>query len=178
MRCVLLLSLLAGLLAMNVSAATIQFQASDLGSNEFRITYIVSDFVFSVNQEVDIRFDPGMYLELSNGAAPTGFDVLLLQPNNPPGAPGDFSSESQVANPAVGPFSVDVRLSGSGRPGPQDFFINQLDENGVITGVLASGKTASAIAEVPEPATLPLTGLALITGPAWLAVRRRVKRKA
>jgi hypothetical protein len=179
MRCILISSLLAGLLAGNMSAATIQFQASDLGSNQFHLTYIVTDFVFSLNQELDVQFDPATYLSLSNGAAPTGFDVLLLQPNNPPGTPGDFSSLSLVASPAIGPFSVDVQLAGPGGPGAQNFFINQLDDNGVIQSVLASGKTTSSvIATVPEPATLPLAGLALITGSAWLAVRRRLKRTA
>ena len=178
MRCILISSLLAGFLAVSVSAATITFQTTDLGSNQFRLTYTVTNFVFSLNQELDIEYEPALYLALSNGVAPTGFDVLLLQPNNPPGTSGDFSSLALVANPGTGPFRVDATLVGGGQPGPQSFSINQLDANGVITSVVASGKTASAIAAVPEPATLPLAGLALITGSAWLAVRRRLKRTA
>ena len=178
MRCVLISSLLAGLLAGSMSAASITFQTSDLGSNQFRITYTVTDFVFSLNQELDIEFDPALYLSLSNGVAPTGFDVLLLQPNNPPGTAGDFSSLALVANPGTGPFRVDATLVRPGQPGPQNFSINQLDANGVITSVVASGTATPVISGVPEPATLPLVGLALIAGPAWLMVRRRLKRTA
>jgi PEP-CTERM motif len=178
MRCVLISSLLAGLFAGSLSAAAITFQTSDLSSNQVRITYTVTDFVFALNQELDIEFDPALYLSLSNGVAPTGFDVLLLQPNNPPGTAGDFSSLALVASPGTGPFRVDATLAGSGRPGPQNFTINQLNDDGVITGVIASGQATAAVSAVPEPATLPLVGLALFAGPAWFAVRRRLKRTA
>ena len=178
MRCVLISSLLAGLLAGSLSAATITFQTTDLGSNQVRFTYTVTNFVFTVNQELDIEFNPATYVSLSNGVAPTGFDVLLLQPNNPPGTSGDFSSLALVANPGTGPFRVDATLVAGHQPGPQNFSINQLDANGVITGVVASGTATPVTAAVPEPATLPLVGLALIAGPASLAVRRRLKRTA
>ena len=178
MRCVLISSLLAGVLAGSMSAAAITFQTTNLGSNQVRFTYTVTDFVFSVNQELDIEFNPAVYMSLSNGVAPAGFDVLLLQPNNPPGTAGDFSSLALTANPGTGPFRVDATLVAGAQPGPQNFSINQLDGSGVITGVVASGTTAPVVSAVPEPATLPLVGLALIAAPAWLAVRRRLKRTA
>jgi hypothetical protein len=177
MRVVLRVFLLAGLICGSISAGTIQYQVVDLGQNAFRISYSLSDFMFLENQELAIGFDPAIYQSLSNGIAPAGFDLLLLQPNNPPGAFGEFSALALMDNPALsGIFSVDVVLTGRGRPGEQSFAVNQLDENGVILSTISSGVTVDAAA-APEPATLSLAGAALLAGAVLSVVRRRFYRR-
>jgi hypothetical protein len=176
MRIVLRVILLAGVIVGSSSAGAIQYHVVNLGQNTFRITYSVSDFSFEENQELAIEFDPVAYQSLSNGIAPAGFDLLLLQPNNPLGAFGIFSALALINNPVLsGIFSVDVVLTGSGRPGEQSYAINQLDENGILLSTISSGATVDAT--TPEPATLPIAGVALLIGGVLPAVRRRLKSR-
>jgi PEP-CTERM motif len=170
----------AGLVCESLSAATIQYQVQvlDAAENEFRITYSPYGVVFLLNQELDIQFDPGIYLSLSSGMGPVGFNVLLLQPNNPPGTSGDFSALALVDSPALSSaFSVDVTMTGSGWPGVQRFAINQLDGQGLIVSSIVSGDTTIAGA-VPEPATFLLAAVALLVVSVLFAVRRRFTRSA
>lgn len=176
MRLVLRVVCFAGLIAGSVSAGTIQYEAVDLGQDKFRISYSVSGFTFLENQELAIQFDPAFYESLSNGAGPAGFDIVLLQPNNPLGASGDFSAVALMDHPDwSGLFSVDVVFTKSGWPGEQSFTINQLDSNRIILSTIASEATVSA-ATVPEPATLLTAGMALLIGGLLPAARRRLKR--
>ena len=174
MRIVMRVFLLAGVVLGSISAGTIQYHVIDLGQNTFRLTYSVSDFEFLANQELAIEFDPAVYQSLSNGIAPADFDLLLLQPNNPLGAFGIFSALALIDDPVLsGIFSVDVVLTGAGRPGEQGFAINQLDQNGILLSTISSGTTVDA--STPEPGTLPIAGLALLIGGVLPAVRRRLK---
>jgi hypothetical protein len=169
--------LLAGAILGSISAGTIQYHVLDLGQNTFRVTYSVNDYSFEENQELALEFDPAVYQSLSNGIAPAGFDLLLLQPNNPLGAFGIFSALALINDPVLsGIFSVDVVLAGAGRPGEQSYAINQLDENGILLSTISSGVTVDAT--TPEPATLPMAGLALLIGGLLPAVRRRLKSRA
>jgi hypothetical protein len=171
MRIILSVATLAGLILGNAAAATVHYEAIPLDTNVFQITYSVSNVTFLVNQELNIEFDPALYLALSDGVAPFGFDLLLLQPNNPPGAAGDFSALALVDHPAFsGEFSVVVVMAGGNRPGEQSFSINQLDENGVIVSNVSSGET---VGSVPEPATLSLIGVALLAAGLVTSIRRR-----
>src|SRR5437764_919742 len=79
-RILCLISLAAALSAGNLAAANVSFDITNLGQNLYRYNYTVSGIQFQVNQELDIRFDPAKYGTLSNGIAPAGFDLLLLQP--------------------------------------------------------------------------------------------------
>src|ERR1700738_2666808 len=81
--------LMVGLTAGGLHAGSIQFDVTPTGGNIFRYDYLVTGFVFQRNEQLDIRFDPARYGVLSNGVAPSGFSVTLLNPNNPPGNPGD-----------------------------------------------------------------------------------------
>ena len=175
MRVVLRAVLLAGVIWGSSSAGTIQYHVVDLGQNSFRLTYSVSDFSFLENQELAVEFDPALYQSLSNGITPAGFDLLLLQPNNPFGAFGIFSALALINDPVLSAiFSVDVVLAGAGRPGEQRFEINQLDDNGVLLSTISSGVTVAVDATTtPEPATLPIAGLALLIGGVLPVVRRR-----
>lgn len=160
MQATLWLPVLAGILAGGLNAATITFEVTPLGGNNFHYSYGVSGISFQQNQGFDIRFDHTLYPAnaLSNGTVGPGFTLFLLQPNNTPGTDGDFEAVANVNNPSnAGPFGVDVVYSGVGQPGPQLFTIDQFDANGNITAVLQSGVTQA----VPEPSTLFLTVFSL-----------------
>jgi len=138
----------------------------------YRYSYTLTGAALQRNQEIDIRFDPAYYSRLSNAVAGPGIDVLLLQPNNPPGSPGDFSILVLIDNPSpLAPFTVDALYTGQGAPGQQAFYINQLDDSGRITSVLAGGFTQQP---VPEPAGWMLGGLGLTA----LAIRNAVRRRS
>lgn len=165
----------------SLSAGTISYDASNLGVSSlgqttYRLTFTISNFTLATNQEVDIQFDPTTYASLSNGVAPVGFNVILLQPGNPMGAFGVYSAVAQVDNPSLtGRFSVDVLLAMGAQLGVQDFAINQLDQQGVIVSTISTGATV-APTSVPEPATFSLIGLALLTGGGLTALRGRIKK--
>jgi len=171
MRKLLWLTLLAGTLVGSASAAAIQLQVSNLGLNSYRYNYTLTGFNLQANQEVDIRFDPNIYLNLSNGVAPSAYDLLLLQPNNPPGTFGDYRAFALVNNPTLaGPFRVDVTLKNGASPDSQQFLINQYSPAGLLISSTPGGFTTSAI---PEPATISLGFLALFIGGVARAVRRK-----
>jgi hypothetical protein len=130
----------------------------------------LSNIVLLQNQSFDIRFDPTRYGALSNGIASPGFDLVILQPNNPPGAFGDYDAMALTDNPPVGgPFRVDFVWLGPGQPGSQPFLINQFDANGNFEAVIAQGVTVPAAQVIPEPGTWLLT----IAGFAATVVSRR-----
>jgi hypothetical protein len=165
-------------LAVNLLVAGITFEVTDLGLDSsgdplFRYTYVLSGLPLTQFTEVDLRFDPDLYGTLSNPVAPADYDVLVLQPNNPPGVPGDYKPLSLVPNPTqAGLFSVDFTFFGPGPPGSQPFFINQYDPNFMlINSVGPSFTTPANPAVVPEPGTLLLVGAALLI--AGLARRFR-----
>ena len=93
--------LLSALLAVSLSATTIQYQVTTNGTTG-TYQYFVSGFVaqqscpanqsIQCNNEIDILFDTPLFSQISNGVAPAGFDLLLFQPNNPPQAAGDYSA--------------------------------------------------------------------------------------
>jgi len=175
MRIAFWLPVSAGLLAMNLSAATIQFGVSNLGSNLYQYDYMISGITFQANEELDIQFDPALYGVLSNGVAGSGFSLMLLQPNNPPGTTGVYSAYSLVNNPSLsGQFSVDFTYLGPGQPGSQAFLINQYNQNGTLVSTVASGETVSlGQTSVPEPVSFSLVGVGLLIGWVFRAAKRR-----
>jgi hypothetical protein len=116
---------------------------------------------------------PSRFSSLSNGVADSDFRLALLQPNNPPGAPGAYSALALMDNPSLaGPFSVDVNWLGSGVPGSLPFFIHQFDASGRILETIGSGSLeAAGPVEAPEPASWLLGGLGLVTGGLLRMVR-------
>jgi hypothetical protein len=175
MRMIARLTLLAGILAVaNLSAAAIvQFQVTDLGGNLHRYDYSVSGYAFQQNQELAISFAPALYSTLSNGVVGSGFSLLLLQPDNPPGASGVYGALALVDNPSLtGPFSVDFIFKGQGIPGAQPFSINQYDQSGNFISTIGSGLTTPFGSTVPEPGSFSLGGVALLMGGALWTVRR------
>ena len=157
---------LASLVALSAPAAIITFSTSlidNSGPNPiYRYTYNLTGAQITTNQEIDIRFNASQYGTLSNGqpSSNPNFSLLLFQPNTPPGAFGDYSLVALVTSPSmVGTFTVDFVWLGSGTPGSQPFFINQLDSLGGFVSQLESGTTQSS---VPEPSTLLIGGTALV----------------
>jgi len=166
------ISALAGVLAGGLNAATIGYEVTPLGGNDYQYSYFVSGIVFQANQDFDIRFDPTSYAlnSLSNPVAGSGFTAMILQPNNPIGTQGDYIATAQINNPPLtGPFGLDVVYGGMGVPGSQSFTIDQINGDGSIT-VLESGTTS----QVPEPSTI----LVIAAVGAGLAVRLRRRRVA
>src|ERR1035437_5157974 len=86
----IVVTMLAGLMAGNLRAdPIIQYQVTDLGGTSYRYDYALSGFNLLANDEIVIEFDPALYGTLSNGVAPAGFDLMLFQRNQPPGASGE-----------------------------------------------------------------------------------------
>jgi hypothetical protein len=179
-RIIIWLALWTGSLPINLLAARIEYQVTSVDGTPasgslFRYTYLLSDIIFEANQELDIRFDPDLYGALSNATAGAGFDVLLFQPNNPPGVFGNYTAFALVDDPSLAePFSVEFVFLGTGAPGAQPFFVNQYDPGGSFLFSIESGLTTPAGgAPIPEPAGFSLGGVGLLVIVGWWAVRRR-----
>jgi hypothetical protein len=178
---------LSTLLAFGMSATTITYQLTTNGTTG-SYEYFVSGFTamqpctnnpaLECSDEIAIDFDATVFSGISNGVAPTGFSVLLFQPNNPPQAPGDYAALAVVANPSASPFSVDFTLTGSGTPGPQTFNINEFNSSVLFEGVAQSPSlTTPLVNNVPEPASALLIAGGIIIGSVFLGSRfLRLKR--
>lgn len=170
---------MAGLTAGSLAAGTIEFETTALGGNIYSYNYLVSGISFQPNEQLDIRFDPSAYGALSNGVAPAGFSVTLLNPNNPPGDPGDYSALAVINNPSVaGSFSVQFAYLGTGLPAAQPFFLNQYNSDGFFQDTISAGYTTAAVSQadnspVPEPSTVTLMGFAIVLGGFRRLSRRR-----
>jgi hypothetical protein len=159
-----------------LGAATIQYHFTDPPGSIGHYSYFVSGLTLQANQELDLQFAPNLFGILSNGIAGNGFELLLLQPNNPPGTSGDYSVLALANNTGfTGSFGVDFVFLGAGEPGAQPYSINQFDQNGNFIGTTGSGMTApSSPIQNPEPASFTLIGLGLLAmGGALWCVRRR-----
>lgn len=154
-------------------AGTIQYAVSTVAPGEQQYTYLVSGFALAQYQGLEIVFPEASFETLSNGVAGAGFDVSLLEPNVSPGVAGDYTAVAQISDPSLaGPFSVDFIYIGTGTPGPQEYYVNQYDQNGDLEGLLNSGSTVAY--QAPEPGNLALPGFLLVAGGVWRAVRRHL----
>lgn len=178
MRIKTLLFALVLLAAGHSNAAIIDYDVTNIGSTPmgdpiYRFTYTVSGYTFSTGEELEIRFDSSLYGALSNPTASPDFDVLLFQPNNPPGSVGIYSALALTGNPSlIPPFGVDAVYLGAGLPPTQEFFINVFDP---VTGnviPVVEGQTTPG-GEIPEPATLGSVGVLLGVIYSWTVRRRR-----
>jgi hypothetical protein len=166
----------AFMLALCLSAGTlptINYELGAVGNGVDRYTYVVSNLTLAANEEIDLEFDATEFSVLSNPVAGSKFSVLLFQPNNPLGAPGDLSIAAISDGTVVtGPVSVDFTFTGVGNPGPQTFEINQYDANGNFVGLMASGSTSLLVTGVPEPSTSSLVLLAIALSGCCCWIRR------
>jgi hypothetical protein len=177
MRGLLRLALFAGLVGGSLSASSITYDIINLntvnGSNQplYRYVYHLLGVSLQQNQALEISFEVARYAALSNGvpANPNAnFDLLLFQPNSPPGSDGLYSLLAKINNPSMaGAFSVDVAMLPGIIPNTLNFAINQYGAGGTGSPTLVEAGTAQA---TPEPATLVLSLGALS---ALYLVRRR-----
>lgn len=184
MRLLFVLLLVGSGFVGGMRGAEVHYQIEGLGVNAggqnlYRYTYQPVDIDFEQDQELDIRFDPNLFAALFNALAPSGFDVLLFQPNTPPGAFGDYSALALVSNPVIsGVFSVDVVYIGSGTPGAQPYFINQYAANGQFVATLLAGVTTSGGSTVvPEPGGLSVVSTGLFMLGISCLLRSRFRKR-
>src|SRR5437588_331544 len=84
---------------------------------------------------------------------PSVISLILFQPNNPPGATGDYIALAQVNNPPLtGPFSVVFVFKGMGTPGAQPFVVEQFDQNGNFVPCVGSACVSGTPAPITGPA--------------------------
>jgi len=115
------------------------YDVTSQGGNVYRYEF-VPNVVLLANEEIDIKFDPTLFGNLFNGVAGADFKLSLLQPNNPPGAFGDYSILALVDHPGLaGPFSVDVTWLSTGSPGSLPYVIDQFDVTGRLIGTVEAG---------------------------------------
>lgn len=165
-----------------MQAGTITYQVASLGTHNgspaYRYTYTLSGFDFFANEELDIRFSASLYGELFDGKAGSDFDLLLFDPNSPPGADGDYSALALVNHASLnGNFYVDFTWLGQGLPGSQPYFL--FDDSGSSSVQVGSGQTVAApvTSPVPEPSgAIPLTLSAAAA--AALSYRRRARLRS
>ena len=180
------LLLISTVFSVNLSATMIAYQIS-LNGTTGSYVYQISGFDFRANapcvnpinpgatgcsDELDIDSDPNVFSAISNGVAPSDYDLLLFEPNDPPGAVGDYSALAIVDHATLaGLFGVSFTLTGSGTPGPQDWSISQFDNNGIYEGTLVTGTTVPINSNIPEPSSVTLGGIGLVIGLAYLMYR-------
>jgi hypothetical protein len=145
-------------LSVNLVGATIEYQVnSDPKLDQYVYSYFLTGISFGLYEGIDFQFDASLYGTLSGATTGSGFTDELLQPNNPPGAYGDYITWATVDNPPLtGPFTVDFTYLGPGQPGAQFFNIDQFDSNGNLVNTIGSGETTPFTAPVPEPTTVSL----------------------
>jgi hypothetical protein len=167
MRLALSLPLSLVFLAANVNAGSIEGLVSDAGPSSFEYNFELHGFDLRPHQVLDLQFDGSVYQSLSNAIVPLGFQVVILQPGNPPGTPGDYLLESMAPSTVFTPVSMGVDFApvGQEQPGPLPFFIYQFNDQNQFVSVVASGKTTLGTDPpgVPEPPSLALAALGLLT---------------
>jgi hypothetical protein len=135
----------------------------------YRYDISLSEFVTGAGTGFTLYFPLANVVALSNPVASGDWDVLVFDPDSPPGANGAYDALALVNTPSLTGFSVDATLTGGTPPLGLTFEIYQLSP----FLILETGTTLPAAgAEIPEPATTTLTGLALLAAglPLW---RRR-----
>lgn len=151
------------LLCGNVSATTINYDATNISGNTWEYSYSVSnDTLASDIEEFSIYFDLRLYENLTSATAPANWDPLALDPD--PSIPDDGLYDALALVSGIAPgdmlsgFSVQFDYLGSGSPGSQ--FFELLDP--ITFSILDSGFTMSAASPVPEPESIWLMGVGLV----------------
>lgn len=185
MRNLLALLFLGGLLITNLSAITIDYTLTPLGSGEYQYDYTITGS-FNAYEQIDIDFPTAVNL-----GDPNDSNLSIVGSTDPAwsasiessiggGQPIDLQYETSVGETGTpnlaGPFEVEFDYSGSGQPGPQSFTVYQY--NGSFTApsptIVTTGMTLDSL---PEPSGLGLSAMALLAMCACWA-SRRIRRQA
>jgi hypothetical protein len=181
-RVLVVLGFLTAVPPDSARAATISFEAVDLadvslGSDLWSYRYFLSGTPLGINEGFAIFFDRLLYSALSPTNAPTGWDVLVFQPD--PNLPSDGIYDALNVAGAPPPLFFEISFiwhGGATAPGAQTYELYALDAAGLYSA-LGTGTTLPA--QVPEPASLRLTccGLAgLLTASRAVASKRERHR--
>lgn len=165
-----LMALVTGLLSsVSLCATTIDYQVTGLGVDSSgdtvdTLTYTVTGLTLTPLQELDLFFSPTVYISLADPIVGSAYSVYLEQPNNPPGASGDFGLTPISSSMSVtGPFSINVTLQDLAGPGPENYTVSQFDQNGNFVGIIATGIALPVTGvTTPEPKDLTFAGLAFV----------------
>ena len=157
------------------AAVVVPFTSTALGGSLWRLDYTLQGGAPAGGFDgITVYFEPGSYGLLANAAAPSGWDVLVAQPDSVIPADGffDLLNLGGLLTGDVGTvaFSFDVEYLGAGAPGSQRFELYQASPN---FRVVATGDTMRA-SSVPEPATAAL----LCLGLGGLTLRGRLANRA
>lgn len=172
-----ILSLLLLAFCVSSFAARIEYTAEPLGGTSWRYDYtLFNDDTPSVPiEEFTIYFDGAYYANLTAAAGPTGWDILVIQPDVAIPDDGFFDGLS-LSGPAAGfpisGFSVTFDFLGPGVPGIQAFdFADPATFATLSTGstTLRSVPPPPPDGSVPSPSTLALVGF----GAAMLGARKK-----
>ncbi len=156
---------LAAILAWDVNATVVTYEATNLGAGAWQYDYSVkNNTLLSPIEEITIYFPLGLYSDLLSVGQPLNWDSIVVQPDFSLPADGflDSLTLSAAILPAqtLAPFSVQFTWLGSGKPGSQSFEV----VDPVSFTVLDSGTTATPLSppSVPEPGTMPLAILGVV----------------
>lgn len=163
-KCLLLLSLST----VWAQATTIAYTTTQLSANRWRYDYTIhNDSLSAPLQEFTIYFKEGLFANLVDESAATGWDLLLVQPDLGIPAAGFLDGlalgSGIAADASLGGLSVSFDYFGAGIPGQQLFSV--VDPATFVE--LDSGQTGTAA--IPLPGTLGLAALGLVA----LAFQRR-----
>jgi len=176
MRNLIWLVLIGGLIVTNLSAITIDYTLSSLGSSQYEYTYTISG-TFNADEAIFIDFPTTSPADsnLSIPVSPSSNWTATIEPSLGGGQPIDIEYMSQVNSPSLaGPFVVEFTYTGTGQPGPQNYDVNQYDSTQTVLEqmVVVNGTTVLQAGTVPEPSGLGLSAMALLAMGACWAVRR------
>lgn len=154
------------------AAPVLNYQLSSLGSGQWRYAYTLQGEAPAAGFDgLTVYFDASQYSLVGNVSAPSGWDVLTVQPDQPLQGSGlvDLLHLAGALAGAIAPvqFSVDFDYIGAGTPGSQRFELYNLSPFAVVQ----SGQTQPG--KVAEPATGALAALALLLGASLSRARRR-----
>ena len=179
MRNLLWLALLSLFVATQLPAITIGYQVTANGGVSYTYNYTLTGPFFA-NDFIYVDFPA--FTDTNLCCATPGGDWMSQAVPSIAGSPAEYYLQAQVTNPSLaGPFSVKFDYSGPSSPGPgsQVFHYYHYDsQTGGYSGETQMGSTfliqgGGDPPAVPEPATVGLSGAALLAMAVCSAVSRK-----